>query len=170
MMTATSTEQRTESSCAFLKRPPLRFRNVLTSGVSNASCHEQKIVGLAQPEQGRQAIRTFVHTTIPPMVEQMSMAAMGDDLHGAVPVILDRLDLNLPSAHDSDSTGPDECGCGTRCRAGGVVTKMRTGPRCDSMAITNGDNCDRLSRSMKSGRRPIYIISKPHHHAFLQHS
>lgn len=26
--TATSTEQRTESSCAFLKRPPLRFRKV----------------------------------------------------------------------------------------------------------------------------------------------
>lgn len=29
MITATSTEQRTESSCAFLKRPPLRLRNVL---------------------------------------------------------------------------------------------------------------------------------------------
>lgn len=29
MKTATSTEQSTESSCAFLKRPPLRFRNVL---------------------------------------------------------------------------------------------------------------------------------------------
>ena len=29
MMTATSTEQRTESSYAFLKSPPLRFRKVL---------------------------------------------------------------------------------------------------------------------------------------------
>lgn len=29
MITATSTEQRTDSSCAFLKRPPLRLRNVL---------------------------------------------------------------------------------------------------------------------------------------------
>ena len=29
MMTATSTEHSTESSCAFLNRPPLRFRNVL---------------------------------------------------------------------------------------------------------------------------------------------
>lgn len=28
MMTATSTEHSTESSCAFLNRPPLRFRNV----------------------------------------------------------------------------------------------------------------------------------------------
>ena len=28
MITATSTEQRTESSCAFLNRPPLRFRKV----------------------------------------------------------------------------------------------------------------------------------------------
>ena len=28
-MTATSTEHRTESSCAFLNRPPLRFRKVL---------------------------------------------------------------------------------------------------------------------------------------------
>jgi hypothetical protein len=29
MMTATSTEQRTDSSCAFLNRPPLRLRKVL---------------------------------------------------------------------------------------------------------------------------------------------
>jgi hypothetical protein len=29
MMTATSTEQRTDNSCAFLKRPPLRLRKVL---------------------------------------------------------------------------------------------------------------------------------------------
>lgn len=28
MMTATSTEQRTESSCAFLNKPPLRLRKV----------------------------------------------------------------------------------------------------------------------------------------------
>lgn len=28
-MTATSTEQRTDSSCAFLKRPPFRFKKVL---------------------------------------------------------------------------------------------------------------------------------------------
>jgi hypothetical protein len=33
MMTATSTEQRTESSCAFLNRPPLRLRKVLVHGV-----------------------------------------------------------------------------------------------------------------------------------------
>jgi hypothetical protein len=36
MMTATSTEHSTESSCAFLKSPPLRFRNVLL-GVSGGS-------------------------------------------------------------------------------------------------------------------------------------
>lgn len=30
MKTATSTEQRTESSCAFLNRPPFRFRKVLS--------------------------------------------------------------------------------------------------------------------------------------------
>jgi hypothetical protein len=36
MMTATSTEQRTDSSCAFLKRPPLRFKKVLDN-VSNKS-------------------------------------------------------------------------------------------------------------------------------------
>jgi hypothetical protein len=29
IMTATSTEQRTESSCAFLNKPPLRLRKVL---------------------------------------------------------------------------------------------------------------------------------------------
>ncbi len=32
MKTATSTEQSTESSCAFLNRPPLRFRKVLWVG------------------------------------------------------------------------------------------------------------------------------------------
>lgn len=35
-MTATSTEQRTESSCAFLNRPPLRLRKVLNDDVSIA--------------------------------------------------------------------------------------------------------------------------------------
>ena len=31
MITATSTEQRTDSSCAFLNRPPLRLRKVLVN-------------------------------------------------------------------------------------------------------------------------------------------
>jgi hypothetical protein len=35
MMTATSTEHRTESSCAFLNKPPLRLRNVLRAEVSS---------------------------------------------------------------------------------------------------------------------------------------
>lgn len=34
MMTATSTEQRTDSSWAFLKRPPLRLRKVLREEVN----------------------------------------------------------------------------------------------------------------------------------------
>lgn len=68
MKTATSTEQRTESSCAFLNRPPLRFKKVLHGGKN----------------QSRPAMRARVG---------------GVNLHRAVPVILDRFDLNLSPPH-----------------------------------------------------------------------
>lgn len=66
-MTATSTEQRTESSCAFLNNPPLRLRNVLESGQFSDRDHA------------------------------------GRHLHRTIPIILDRLDFNLSSAHGSDA-------------------------------------------------------------------
>lgn len=63
-MTATSTEQRTASSWAFLKRPPFLFKKVLS--------RSQRLIGGSRTTQA---------------------------IHGAVAVVLDRLDLNLPSSH-----------------------------------------------------------------------
>lgn len=52
MMTATSTEQSTESSWAFLKRPPLRFKKVLWT----AGC---KPGGSVRREEGGGWVRTL---------------------------------------------------------------------------------------------------------------
>jgi hypothetical protein len=40
-MTATSTEHNTASSCAFLKRPPFRFRKVLEAVDNVSQCRIQ---------------------------------------------------------------------------------------------------------------------------------
>ncbi len=74
MMTATSTEQSTESSWAFLKRPPFRFRKVLGAEHTVSWGRERSVRG-------------------------------GESLHGAVPVILDGLDLDLPATHCDGGRG-----------------------------------------------------------------
>ncbi len=43
MITATSTEQRTDSSCAFLNRPPLRLRKVLVDVAISLMCMGQRL-------------------------------------------------------------------------------------------------------------------------------
>jgi hypothetical protein len=56
MKTATSTEQSTESSCAFLNRPPLRFRKVL----QNHDCQKLGHSRLGRRRQGRTYTERFL--------------------------------------------------------------------------------------------------------------
>lgn len=75
MMTATSTEQRTESSCAFLNKPPLRLRKVL-QGRGCELVIEVEVRGGAA----------------------LAPAAKGY-VHAAVAVILDGFDFDLSASH-----------------------------------------------------------------------
>lgn len=84
-MTATSTEQSTDNSCAFLKRPPLRFRNVLQTRKEKESAMALREEGGAnekRPGSKPGSVREYLHRTIA--------------------VILDGFDLNLSSPHRGD--------------------------------------------------------------------
>ena len=70
MMTATSTEHSTDSSCAFLNKPPLRLRKVTD------------LCGRSQYDGARGSGRGRVSAT-----------------HAPVAVVLDGLDLDLAAAH-----------------------------------------------------------------------
>lgn len=66
MMTATSTEQRTESSWAFLKRPPLRFRKVL----GEVSLAMQRCArGRTHTERLRSSLMALISIFLRPMVD-----------------------------------------------------------------------------------------------------
>lgn len=105
-MTATSTEQRTDSSCAFLNRPPLRFRKVLSHGISIAS--SAKIANGVCVERLGAKIGDSVQG--PPVHEGRSglayfslrMEINSEYSHRAVPIVLDGLDFDFPSTHCCD--------------------------------------------------------------------
>lgn len=73
MKTATSTEQRTDNSWAFLNKPPFRFKNVL---------------------KARKARKVSVESQRETWVGKREEA-----LHRTISVILDGFDLNLSSPH-----------------------------------------------------------------------
>lgn len=82
MKTATSTEHKTESSWAFLNRPPFRLRKVLEDvDISSSTCRREWAQG----------------------------NGFGDNIHGAIAVISDGLDLNFSSTHfELQLAGPEE--------------------------------------------------------------
>lgn len=83
MKTATSTEHKTESSWAFLNRPPFRLRKVLEEDVdvSSSTCRREWVQG----------------------------NGFGDNIHRAIAVIPDGLDLNFSSTHfELQLAGPEE--------------------------------------------------------------
>ena len=108
MMTATSTEQRTESSWAFLKSPPLRLRKVLNKLISTRQD--------STPEESQsQWMWRFC------LIRHMLLFCFGRggccsalrvigtrfDLHRAISVIFDGLYLDLSSTHDSEDCDED---------------------------------------------------------------
>ena len=108
MMTATSTEQRTESSCAFLNRPPLRFRNVLNDDIS---------IGLVGKDcygilRGKSWGQNMTSVQGPPVHQGRSgggFAYSVSDMdihreysHRAIPIVFDSLDFNFSPTHCCD--------------------------------------------------------------------
>jgi hypothetical protein len=74
-MTATSTEQRTDNSCAFLNKPPFRLRKVLIRAL---------------------LVNVYANDGTASRVDESRRTCY---LHRSVPVIFDRFDLNLPATH-----------------------------------------------------------------------
>lgn len=155
MMTATSTEQRTESSCAFLNRPPLRLRNVLQEVISNGLKVVQQAIAMRVMMWSLVAIN---HQRVHQDRAQRSFRNRLLDLHRAVSVILDGLDLDLAPAHirdelrleinggyaSADSTGLDR----TRLWGGSNAKRLKpfnplrqsVGQQCDSESRHGGVN------------------------------
>jgi hypothetical protein len=77
MMTATSTEQSTESSCAFLNRPPLRFRKVLrdVSDGSRVQCARRAVGRVAYTERLRSSLMALISIFLRPMVATVDAQA-----------------------------------------------------------------------------------------------
>lgn len=89
IMTATSTEQSTESSCAFLNKPPLRLRKVLWKSVA--------------AQNYRVRCFEFEKGTIVAGADGLCFARIGGEnvnLHRTISIILDSLDLYLSPTHD----------------------------------------------------------------------
>ena len=68
MITATSTEQSTESSCAFLNKPPLRFRNVLQCGQSWGAIRAMARATSTYTERLRSSLMALISIFLRPMV------------------------------------------------------------------------------------------------------
>ena len=67
IMTATSTEQSTESSWAFLKRPPLRFKKVLWTAGGQPGVGQRRGLG-AYTERFRSSLMALISIFRRPMV------------------------------------------------------------------------------------------------------
>ena len=123
-MTATSTEQSTDNSCAFLNRPPLRFRKVLISrqhcSLIRHCCSVRVKKSWAQvgsDKVGQEV--TQVTTGCSRAFSCIANEQAGAYSHRTVPIILDGLDLNLPSTHRCDYSGlPSQ------------LTRAQSGSRC----------------------------------------
>ena len=93
IITATSTEHRTESSCAFLNRPPLRLRNVLFQESAQAF-HKDAHVIICIMQRGLLRMESWFAFEMEDAVGNSRLY-----LHGTISIIFDGLDLNLSASH-----------------------------------------------------------------------
>lgn len=82
MMTATSTEQSTESSWAFLNRPPLRFRKVLQQ--VSFSCGDSNLTRMreAYTERFRSSLMALISIFLRPIVTVCGCVQTGMRMDG----------------------------------------------------------------------------------------
>jgi hypothetical protein len=83
IMTATSTEQRTESSCAFLNRPPLRLRKVLHSVVSEKAGGDETSQA-TYTERLRSSLMALISIFLRPMVDSTRRQSASNGRHSRV--------------------------------------------------------------------------------------